>query len=246
MKCPFCIKICTKCKRILVANKINFGKYKNGKYGLKAICKQCRKRCYEDNKEEILEKSKQYYKNNRETILERCKQHYEDNKEEVLEYHKKYYKDNREVILGKCKQYYNDNKEEVLEYHKKYYDDNPHIRFNNHIRRRQLEEQQGNGITKEQWLEMMQFFDWKCAYSGEYIGNNSEYRTIDHIISLSNGGLNEPWNCVPMLRNLNSSKYTSNMEDWYIEQDFFDIDRLLKIYEWIEYSYKKWGGVNND
>ena len=150
------------------------------------------------------------------------------------------------MILGKCKQYYNDNKEEVLEYHKKYYDDNPHIRFNNHIRRRQLEEQQGNGITKEQWLEMMQFFDWKCAYSGEYIGNNSEYRTIDHIISLSNGGLNEPWNCVPMLRNLNSSKYTSNMEDWYIEQDFFDIDRLLKIYEWIEYSYKKWGGVNND
>ena len=31
MKCPFVIRVCTKCKRILVANKINYRKEKKGK-----------------------------------------------------------------------------------------------------------------------------------------------------------------------------------------------------------------------
>ena len=90
---------------------------------------------------------------------------------------------------------------------------------------------------------MMQFFEWRCAYSGIILDKNN--RSIDHIISLSNGGLNEPWNCVPMLRNLNSSKSTNDMMNWYSQQVFFDIDRLLKIYEWIEYAWNKWG-VNDD
>ena len=48
MKCPFCIKVCTKCKerigeaRILVAYGGNFVKHKNGKYGFKSECKECR------------------------------------------------------------------------------------------------------------------------------------------------------------------------------------------------------------
>lgn len=41
MKCPFCIKYCKKCKRLLVANNINFVKDKTGKYGLRSICKKC-------------------------------------------------------------------------------------------------------------------------------------------------------------------------------------------------------------
>ena len=41
MKCPFCIKICTQCKRLLVANKINFTGHKNMKYGVNSKCKVC-------------------------------------------------------------------------------------------------------------------------------------------------------------------------------------------------------------
>lgn len=315
MKCPFCIKVCTKCKRVLVANEINFNKHKNGKWKLKSKCKQCEKKYhkqyYEDNKEEILKQHKQYvkewhednkeylkeyykqyrenhkdkikeymnqyYEDNKEKIREQKKQYREDNKdkmseyykqykkdneEHLKEYHKQYYEDNKEEFKEKSRQYYEDNKEhckewakqyyennknKILEYNKQYYENNPEKRFNQSNKRRSLEENQGNGITKGQWFEMMEFFNWCCAYSGEYLGGkeNDKIRSIDHIISLSNGGLNEPWNCVPMLRNLNSSKYTSDMEDWYIQQDFFDIDRLLKIYEWIEYAYNKWG-VNND
>ena len=44
MNIPFVFKKCTKCGEWLVANKINFYKSKNGKYGLESQCKECRNR----------------------------------------------------------------------------------------------------------------------------------------------------------------------------------------------------------
>ena len=88
---------------------------------------------------------------------------------------------------------------------------------------------------------MMDFFEWTCAYSGEYIGGNSEERSIDHIIPLSKCGENEVWNCVPMLRSLNSSKRDKDMLSWYKEQSFYNKWRLNKIQKWQEYAYDKWG-----
>ena len=90
---------------------------------------------------------------------------------------------------------------------------------------------------------MMCWFDWCCAYSGEYIGgdNVDKKRTTDHIIPISKGGLNEPWNCIPCFANYNYSKNTRNMLEWYIQQNFYLEERLKKIYEWIEYAWNKWG-----
>ena len=42
MRCPFVIQVCTKCKRILVANEINFTKSKGNKNGVVKQCKICR------------------------------------------------------------------------------------------------------------------------------------------------------------------------------------------------------------
>ena len=88
---------------------------------------------------------------------------------------------------------------------------------------------------------MMKFFKWTCAYSGECIGGNSKKRSIDHIIPLSKCGENEVWNCVPMLRSLNSSKRDKDMLSWYKEQSFYNKWRLNKIQKWQEYAYDKWG-----
>ena len=96
MKCPFCIKVCTKCKRLLVAYKGNFAKEKTGKYGFRSKCKEC------DNKS-----SKQYY---------------EDNSEHIKKYKKQYYKDNSEYIKQHSKQWNKDNPEHKKEYMKQYYD----------------------------------------------------------------------------------------------------------------------------
>ena len=205
--CPFCIKVCTKCGKILVANEINFNKNKNGKWGLDSKCNECRKKYRDVHKEYHNEYNKQWYQSHKEDVLEKNKQYREENKEKESERHKKWHKNNPEKV------------------------------FNRDARRRLKEESQGRGITKEQWLEMMKFFDWRCAYSGEILSNN---RTIDHIIPLSKGGEHEIWNCVPMIRKYNSSKHTRNWINWYNQQNFYSEERLLKIIDWITYSAIKW------
>lgn len=252
MKCPFKIKVCSRCKRILVAYGGNFYKIKNGKYGLASECKKCQseksnqwnknnkehkkeymKQYKENNKDKLSEYNKKWNENNKEHKKEYDKQRYEKNKEEIKEFNKQKYEKNKEYF----KQYYENNKEEILEKCKQWRENNPEKQFNKCTKRRQLEESQGNGITKEQWYEMMEFFEWKCAYSGVVLNKN---RTIDHIIPLSKGGEHEVWNCVPMHRNYNTSKHANDMLEWYIQQEFYSEERLNKIYEWIEYAKNKW------
>ena len=111
-------------------------------------------------------------------------------------------------------------------------------KFNERNRRRLWKQNQGKGITSEQYKEVMSFFDWKCAYSGEKLKKDT--RTLDHIISLKQGGDHEIWNLVPMTRSLNCSKQEKDMLEWYKEQDCYSEARLAKIYEWQEYARKKW------
>ena len=257
MKCPYNIKVCTKCKRILVACEINFRKSKKGKWGLESRCKECCKQYYKDNREQILEQQKQYKGEHKEELKKQNKQYYEDNKESILEKNKIYREEHKEE-MKKCKKEYYDkkenkekkkeydkiyreeHKEEIKKCKKEWYENNPHKALNFSSKRRQLEENQGNGITKEQWLEMMNYFNWCCAYSGEYIGGDSKHRTIDHIIPLSKGGLNEIWNCIPCYSSYNYSKHIKNMEQWYRQQEYFSEERLAKIYAWIEYAYNSY------
>ena len=236
MNCPYNIKVCTKCKRILVACKINFNKGSSrSKYGLKSICKICEKENqikYKESKKIWREKNPNYFK-----------QYYQDNKEKILQNANNYYYENREDILEKREQYRETHKEEISERQKQYYKNNPHMLINQNNKRRQLEEEQGRGITKEQWYEMMEFFNWCCAYSGEYIGGDSKNRTIDHIVPLSEGGLNEPWNCIPCYDNYNFKKGTKDIEQWYKQQPFYSEERLIKIYAWCKYAYEKWSEI---
>lgn len=207
-------KKCTKCGEIKHVSK--FCKKKIGKYGVRPECKKCQ---YEYNKK--------YREEHKEEKREYDKKWFENNPKKTKEYHKKYYENHKEE------------RRESIRRHRK---NNPHIVFNQQNKRRSKEENQGRGITKEQWYEMMNFFDWKCAYSGEKMEDNktTNGRTIDHIVPLDNNGENEIWNIVPMKKGYNTSKHTNNMLDWYLQQKYFDIDRLTKIYEWRIYAYWKW------
>ena len=253
MDCPYNVRLCKKCNKLLIVCELNFGKSKKGKYGFKSQCKECDKRYYEEHRKEKLEYQKGYYENHKEKIKEYQKEYYEENKEDVLEHNKQYREEHKEEIAKQKKQYYEDNKEEILErnkiyynehkeeisiINKQYYEENPHISFNATSRRRKKEENQGRGITKEQWFEMMCWFDWKCAYSNTPL--TKEHRTIDHIIPLNNNGINEPWNCVPCFDSYNYQKNTNDMEEWYSQQPYFSEERLLKIYAWCEYAFNKW------
>ena len=244
MNTPYVFKRCTKCGEWLVANNINFHKNKDCKYGLHSKCKQCRnkyhKKWYELNKDKV----KEYNEINKDKISDYHKEYRKNNKEKIANRMNKYYRNNKDKILKYNKQYYFDNKKRLDEYHKEWLKTpkGQIVTFNYGCKRRLRKINQGKGIDEIQWFEMMNYFNWKCAYSGKYIGNkeNQSIRSIDHIKPLNNGGKHEIWNVVPMDRGLNSSKNDKDMLEWYKEQPFFSEERLQKIYEWQEYAYNKW------
>ena len=218
MTCPFVIKICSKCKKLLVANSNNFQKNKNSKDGLRPECKACSKKVNKKSYEKKINEP-----------------NYQENKSN---YNKNYYEKHKEKKLEYSKVYREEHKEYYKEYSKDYYQNNKEKCFNKNIKRRLNEQQQGRGINKEQWLEMMNYFNWQCAYSGLIL--NDMYRTIDHIVSIKRQGAHEVWNCVPMYRNYNLSKRASNPLEWYQQQDYYSEERLQKIIEWQLYAYDKW------
>ena len=218
MNIPYVFKKCTKCGEIKLATTEYFSEKKRYRFGLFSQCKVCEqkygKQYRQDNKEHIQEYQKEYNK-----------QYYQDNKEHCLEYGKQYHQDNKEYFQEHYKQYCQTPQGQAAY-------------FNARQRRRTKEASLGNGITVEQWQECMNFFGWKCAYSGKSLKKGN--RSLDHITPLNLGGDNEIWNLVPMCRNYNSSKNDKEMIEWYKEQPFYSEDSLKKIYEWKEYAYNKY------
>ena len=213
------------------------------------------KEYYEENKDKKREYNKQYYKKNKDKIREYNKEWREENREYLKEYSKQYRENNREYLKEYSKQqskrYYKEHREERREYGKQYRENNREKIFNKSNKRRSKLKNQGRGITKVQLNECRNWFSLKCAYSGEILkdynkikeGNYTFARSLDHIVALDNGGLNEPWNIVPMRLGYNCSKQDKvNSLDWYMEQEYFNIDRLNKIIEKQIYAYEKWGG----
>lgn len=230
MNTPYVFKRCTKCGEYKVANNTYFSKDKRNKYGLNCWCKECDRQYRKANKDKFKEYHKEYDKKYRQA-----------NKDKIKEYQQEYRKDNKEYF----KKYEQANKDKRREYFKAYgkeYRKTPQGQvayFNGHCKRRAREQSQGRGITKEQWLEMMNYFNWQCAYSGIRI-SKQEDRSIDHIVPVDKGGEHEIWNVVPMYLPYNKRKNASDMLDWYKEQDFYDEDRLAKIYEWQAYAFNKY------
>ena len=91
---------------------------------------------------------------------------------------KLYYENHKDDIKIYQKQYREDNKKHISESKKIWNKNNPDKLFNSHCKRRIKEESQGNGFTKEQWFEMMNFFNWECAYSGIQLTKENRFRRI--------------------------------------------------------------------
>lgn len=244
MNIPYVFKKCSKCGEWLVAYTGNFMKRKDAKDGLRAICKNCyhewRKKHYKENKSKYKKYSKKYRSTHddelkkyregrREFYLNYCKMYYAENKSKYEQYQKQYQK-----------QYYKENKELITKRHNAY-SGTPQgqiARLNSNSKRRINLIRQGSGVTKEQWLEMMKFFNWRCAYSGVPLCDNN--RSIDHVVPLNDNGEHEVWNCVPMDRYFNCSKQDKRIIEWYKQQEFYSDERLQKIYEWQQYAKEKW------
>ena len=80
----------------------------------------------------------------------------------------------------------------------------------------------------------------ECAYCG-----SDKNLTIDHIVPRSKGGSDFTKNVLCACQSCNQDKGHTPVEDWYLSQEFFDVDRYEKIKDWMKpeppsnlYSYK--------
>ena len=93
-----------------------------------------------------------------------------------------------------------------------------------YIRRRKARKATPFPLSNKQKKERIVLFENKCAYCG-----NTKKITIDHVIPLSQGGLDNSNNIVPACTRCNCSKCAKPVEQWYKAQDFFTESRWSKI-----------------
>jgi len=69
-----------------------------------------------------------------------------------------------------------------------------------------------------------------CSVDASHPRNAGHERlTVDHVLALTRGGLDEASNIIPVCRRCNSSKHNNSVDDWYSRQSFFSQARWRKV-----------------
>ena len=231
-------KVCSKCKKEKPNTNEYFAFRNKSKGILKSSCKTCDKEYRKNNKERIRESKKVYAERNKVRLKEYFKEYYKNNRCKIMKSTKEYQENNKEKVREYKKEYRNRDKTKNMmkEYLKEYKKNNKDKMIFYSSQRRALRAGNGGSYTQEQRTEMLEYFNYKCAYTGKCIENNLH---VDHITPVTKGGSNYIYNLVPATPSANMSKGNKDMEEWYREQPYFSEDRLNKIYEYMEYMKNK-------
>jgi 5-methylcytosine-specific restriction endonuclease McrA len=147
-------------------------------------------------REQVAYNRHQHYLANRDRLLDRSKRWGRDNKERKLKYQREYYAKNRERIRVEQKAYRQDNPEV-----------DRNLRRLKRVRRKEL------GVidlTTQEWLEVLECFDYCCAYCFQ----SGVGLTQDHVVPISKGGNHTKSNVVPACVTCNSSKHARDLNSW--------------------------------
>ena len=212
-------KECKECGELKIGSEYGAYKRSNGNYNLNSSCKCCQKIA-----------KKEYYKENAEKISEQKKEYRKENSEK----RKEYLKENAEKIAERKKEYYQENAEKIAEQRKEYRQTSAgkEASARDSHKRRALKAKNGGSYTSEQWQICLEYFDNKCAYTGEILDSLN----VEHILAVSKGGTSYIWNLCPSNQNPNRSKNNKDLETWYRKQEYFSEERLEKIYKWQEFA----------
>jgi 5-methylcytosine-specific restriction endonuclease McrA len=121
----------------------------------------------------------------------------------------------KDCILRRNREYNNQNKGFIAELHRKWVSENRDkvrdLRFKNKRDRQARKMKSGGTITRKEWLELKEKYDYTCLRCGK---REPEIElTLDHVISLKLGGKNVIGNAQPLCRSCNSSK-NANYADY--------------------------------
>lgn len=162
-----------------------------------------------------------------------CQKNYRDNNKEMLAaLNGARYERDKERIKAVQKKWFDENID------KKYITDRKYALSEKGRKTRLVNQQQRDAralslpcdLTQKQWSETLASFNNCCAYCG----SQTEALTQDHIVPLSKGGGYTKFNIIPACPSCNFRKNNKQMEEWYVKQDFFSLDRLTYINKFAE------------
>jgi hypothetical protein len=171
----------------------------------------------------------------RQAMIEYSKAYREANKEQRDAQIKAWQAANRERVLANNMKWRQANRERHLELIKSWRSANPD-RFNDVTRRRRQRLKIGKDfvqVTHEQRQQRFAIWQDCCAYCGVPASNSRNIGrrqlSVDHVLAIKHGGLDEPTNIVPACQTCNCSKNAKPVETWHRSQPFFTEARWRKI-----------------
>lgn len=187
-----------------------------------------------------------------EKMRERRRRWCRDNFEKLQEYKHNWHKLNAEKVCERSRQWRKDNPERLREQGRKWRKANPvNVRINTrryrqsnpgknqeNLRRRATWRRAArraalHPVTRAQIDARFALWNNRCAFCGvdaSHERNHDRQRlTVEHVLALTKGGLDEASNIIPACSACNSSKNNSPVEDWYRRQPFFTELRWAKI-----------------
>ncbi len=187
-----------------------------------------RRQYYLEHRESILEKNRIWRIANQSTEAERLKRWQENNRERSRKIKRKWQAANREKVLESKRQRYKANREQVSCQVRAWRAANPE-KHSEQLRRRKAIRRSGRrrallALNLKSQAERFALWSNCCAYC-----NSTAKPTVDHVLALTLGGLDEPSNVVPACPTCNSSKNASPVESWYRRQPWFTEARWAKI-----------------
>lgn len=212
MKLFMATKQCTRCK--IIKKLSEFNKRNSSKDGLHTQCRLCTREVAteykERNKQVITQKKaiydKKRYQENRELIIKRARQYGLRNKDKKVEYDKKYYKENKNRITKKKSSYYLKNKQKVKEYYDNWYKQNQCKVYANNKKY-----ENAKRMAAPKWLTQEQIKQIELLYKDRQLIESltGVGYDIDHVVPLRGNtvcGLHVPWNLQILTRAENSAK----------------------------------------
>jgi 5-methylcytosine-specific restriction endonuclease McrA len=140
-------------------------------------------------------------------------QYYLANRGALLTYRHRYQQEHRDERAEKAHQYNQEHKAELAAYHRKYWEEHPEICRISSARRRALLLEAEGTFTVDEWLQVLEDFDYCCAYCGVQL----DAPTMDHVVPLSKGGTNDIDNIVPACKSCNSRKRDRDLNEFLKE-----------------------------
>ena len=141
----------------------------------------------------------------------------------------------KKCTIELSRKYRKDHLGERVEYDKKYRTINKVKEYS-----RYRSQHKKHKITKQEWEMCKKYFNYECAYCGlplseHYYTRNGITKNGDfhkeHVDHEGNNGLS---NCVPSCGSCNSSKWKSELNEWYnINNPKYSEERYNKIMQWL-------------